>query len=123
MFADGKSVSYSFRESARTDVEKALNDKNYTEDVYLTESSSSIIASQKGVRNLPMLMKASHIRENVYTEQEAKNLGLKVDEHTHYHGLGKDLFLKIIDGLDDVKLAYRGTKNASDSSGRENYFC
>ncbi|MBE6798797.1 MAG: hypothetical protein E7525_03340 [Ruminococcaceae bacterium] len=115
-------VSYSLRKGAENDVEKALKDKKYRNDVYLTESSPSIIASQKGVRNLPMLMKASHIRENVYTEQEAKNLGLKVDEHTHYHGLGKDLFLKIIDGLDDVKLAYRGTKNASDTSRRENYF-
>ena len=121
VFADG-GVSYSLRPGAESDVEKALRDKNYTEDVYLTESSPSIIVSQKGTRNLPMLMKASHIRENVFTEQEAKGLGLKVDEHTHYHGLGKTLFLKIIDGLNDVKLAYRGTKNASNPSRRENYF-
>ena len=121
VFADG-GVSYSLREGAEIDVDKALKDKNYTEDVYLTESSPSIIASQKGVRNLPMLMKASHIRENVFTEQEAKKLGLKVNEYINYHGLGKDLFLKIIDGLDDVKLAYRGTKNASNPSRRENYF-
>ena len=32
-------------------------------------------------------MKASHIRENVFTEKEAKEKGLKVDDHTHYHGL------------------------------------
>lgn len=115
-------ISYSLREGAKDDVERALSDTKYRDDVYLTESSPSIIASQKGVRNLPMLMKASHIRENVFTEEEAKILGLKVDEHTHYHGLGKDLFLKIIDGLDDVNLAYRGTKNANDPSRRENYF-
>lgn len=115
-------ISYSLREGAKDDVERALSDTKYRDDVYLTESSPSIIASQKGVRNLPMLMKASHIRENVFTEEEAKILGLKVDEHTHYHGLGKDLFLKIIDGLDNVNLAYRGTKNANDPSRRENYF-
>ncbi len=115
-------VRYSLRKGAEKDVEKALNDKTYREDVYLTENSPSIIASQKGVRNLPMLMKASHIRENVFTEDEAKNMGLKVDEHTHYHGLGKELFLKIIDGLDDITLAYRGTKNADNSERRENYF-
>lgn len=122
VFAEDTSISYSLRKGAEVDVERALNDKNYREDVFLTESSPSIIASQNGVQNLPMLMKASHIRENVFTEQEAKNIGLKVDEHTHYHGLGKTFFLKIIDGLDDVKLAYRGTKNASDPSRRENYF-
>lgn len=115
-------VQYALRIGAKNDVEKALNNKNYTEDVYLTESSPSIIASQKGVRNLPMLMKASHIRENVFTEQEAKKIGLKVNKNINYHGLGKDLFLKIIDGLDKVTLAYRGTKNAKDSSRRENCF-
>ncbi len=69
-----------------------------------------------------MLMKASHIRENVFTEAEARANGLRVDGHTHYHGLGKELFLNIIAGLDDVSLAYRGTRNASDSGRRENYF-
>lgn len=115
-------TKYQLREGAEKDIERALASKNYTEDVYLTETSPSIIVSQKGVKNLPMLMKASHIRENVLTEKEAKEKGLKVDNHTHYHGLGKDLFVKIIDGLEYVKLAYRGTKNASDPSRRENYF-
>ena len=118
----GAERKYSLREGAENDVERVLSDTKYREDVYLTESSPSIIASQKGVHNLPMLMKASHIRENIFTEQDAMKLGLKVDEHTHYHGLGKDLFLKIIDGLDDVELAYRGTKQANDPSRRENYF-
>lgn len=113
---------YSLRKGAEVDVDKALTNMHYTEDVYLTESSPAIMISQKGVRNLPMLMKASHIRENVFTEQEAKKLGLTVDEHTHYHGLGKPLFLKVIDELEDVTLAYRGTKNAIDPSRRENYF-
>ncbi|MGN0451989.1 MAG: hypothetical protein ACI4FN_07765 [Acutalibacteraceae bacterium] len=120
--SDEVDVKYSLRVGAEADVERALNDKNYTEDVFLTESSPSIITSQKGARNLPMLMKASHIRENIFTEQEAKQSGLKVNSNINYHGLGKDLFLKVIDGLDDVKLAYRGTKNASNPSRRENYF-
>ena len=115
-------TKYSLRKGAEKDVETALKNKTYTQDVYLTESSPSIIASQKGVRNLPMMMKASHIRENVYTEDEAQKLGIKVDKTINYHGLGKELFLKIIDGLDDVTLAYRGTKNADNPERRENYF-
>ena len=43
-------------------------------------------------------------------------------QHTHYHALGEDFFLKVIDGLDDVDLAYRGTKKAKQSERRENYF-
>lgn len=115
-------IRYSLREGAKEDVEKALKEKDYTEDVCLTESSPSIIASQNGVRNLPMLMKASHIRENVLTKEEALERGLKTDSHTHYHGLGEELFLKIIGGLDEVQLAYRGTKNADNAARRENYF-
>lgn len=115
-------VKYQLKVGAAADVEKALKDKNYRDDVYLTESSPAVIANQNGVRNLPMLMKASHIRENVFTEDEARQRGLKVDKNINYHGLGKDLFLKIIDGLDDVQYAYRGTKNADNPSRRENYF-
>lgn len=115
-------VKYQLKVGAAADVEKALKDKNYRDDVYLTESSPAVIANQKGVRNLPMLMKASHIRENVFTEAEARQRGLKVDKNINYHGLGKNLFLKIIDGLDDVQYAYRGTKNADNPSRRENYF-
>ncbi len=44
------------------------------------------------------------------------------DEHTHYHGLAKELFLKIIDEFDSVTLAYRGTDKADNPSRRENYF-
>lgn len=115
-------VSYALAPNAEANVDRALSDKDYTEDVYLTENSPAVIASQKGARNLPMLMKASHIRENIYTEAEAKRLGLKVNKYINYHGLGKELFLKIIGGLDDVTLAYRGTKNASDPARHENYF-
>ena len=88
----------------------------------LTDNSPSILTSQKGVENLPMMMVASHVRENILTEEEAKNLGLTVNKHKHYHGLGKPLFLSVVGGLDDVTEAYRGTKNAENPDRRENYF-
>lgn len=115
-------VKYSLRDDAKDEVKKVLNSKNYIGEVKLTDSSPSILLSQKGVRNLPMVMKASHIRENIFTEEEAKNNGFKVNPNINYHGLGEDLFLKVIDGLDDVKEAYRGTKNADNPARRENYF-
>ncbi len=77
---------------------------------------------REGVRNLPLAMKPSHIRENILSETEAKAIGLKTDGNTHFHGLGEDLFYKVIDGLNDVTEAYRGTKNASDPERGENYF-
>ncbi len=115
-------VRYSLSENAEKDVETVLNDFAYRAEVRLTDCTPSIVASQKGAKSLPMFMKASHIRENIFTEQEAKSKGLKVNKYINYHGLGKDLFLQIIDGLEEVTEAYRGTKNAADTSRRENYF-
>lgn len=119
---NGEGVKYSLSQNAARDLHKALYDINYRNEVLLRDKSPSIMTSQKGVKDLPMVMQASHIRENVFTEQEAKKLGLRVDEHTHYHGLGEEFFLKVIDGLDNVTEAYRGTKTAENPARRENYF-
>ena len=115
-------TKFSLSANARADVHNALYNKNYQGDVKLTENSPTILLSHKGVRNLPLLMKSSHIRENVFTEAEAKKLGLKVNKNINYHGLGETLFLDIIDDLDNVTEAYRGTKIAEDPERRENYF-
>ena len=113
---------YSLSKNARNDVEKALYDKNYQGEIKLTDSSPAILISQKGVKNLPMIMKASHLRENIFTEAEAQQNGFKVSPNINYHGLGAELFLKVIDGLDNVTEAYRGTAKAERSERRENYF-
>lgn len=115
-------VKYSLNRNAENELHKALYDKNYKGEVLLRDHSPAIMIEQQGVRDFPMAMNASHIRENVFTETEAKELGLRVDRHKHYHGLGEKFFLQIIDSLDDVKEAYRGTKNAEKSERRENYF-
>ena len=115
-------VRFALREDAKTEVKTALTNKHYNQEIKLTDSSPSILLAQKGVKNLPMMMKASHIRENIFTEEEAKKKGFKVNKNINYHGLGEELFYKVIDGLDEVKEAYRGTKNAENSERRENYF-
>ena len=115
-------VQYSLREDVEQEIEKVLSDKTYSGEIKLTDSSPSILLGQKGVRNLPMVMKATHIRENILTREEAKNNGFTVRTNVNYHGLGKELFLKVINDLDNVKEAYRGTPNADNSTRRENYF-
>lgn len=115
-------IKYSLAKDASVELHKALYDKTYESEVLLRDETPAIMLAQKGVKNLPMAMNASHIRENIFTEEEAKELGLRVDKYINYHGLGEEFFLQVIDGLDDVKLAYRGTKNAENSPRRENYF-
>ncbi len=115
-------VSYSLSKEAIAEIDKVISDKNYGGDIKLTDMTPSIMISQKGVDDRPMYMKASHIRENILTESEAKKLGLPVNKKTHYHGLGKPLFLKIINDLESVTRAYRGTPNAENLDRREQYF-
>lgn len=113
---------YSIREDAPAEIHKAVTDKKYQGDIWLTDTTPSIMLGRRGVKNLPMLMKASHIRENILTKQEAAKLGLDTGKGINYHGLGEKVFKKVIDSLDDISVGYRGTPKAKDPSRRENSF-
>lgn len=118
----GGAIRYSIREDAPAEIHKAVTDKSYQGDIWLTDTSPSLMLGHKGVRNLPMMMKASHIRENILTKQEAAKLGLDTGKGINYHGLGEEVFKKVIDSLDDISVGYRGTPKAKDPSRRENSF-
>ena len=75
--------------------------RDYTPDILV----------QNGVKNLPMYENPSHIRKNILTEQEAIKLGLSVGENDHYHGLGKDLYIKAIDSLDNPRVIFKNKNN------------
>lgn len=115
-------IRYSIREDAPAEIHKAVTDKSYQGDIWLTDTTPSIMLGRRGVKNLPMLMKASHIRENILTKQEAAKLGLDTGKGINYHGLGEKVFKKVIDSLDDISVGYRGTPKANDPSRRENSF-
>ena len=115
-------AKYSIREDAPAEIHKAVTDKNYGGDIRLTDTTPSVMLGRRGVDNLPMLMKASHIRENILTKQEAAKLGLDTGKGINYHGLGEEVFKKVIDSLDDISVGYRGTPKANDPSRRENSF-
>jgi len=107
--------------TASDQIDDALADKNYRQEIKLRDYTPSVLV-EHGARNLPMLMKASHLRENIFTKQEAAANGLRVNAGINYHGLGKSLFMQVIDSLDNPQRVYRGTKNADNSSRGENYF-
>ena len=79
---ENSGVKYSLNVNAKSELHKALYDTNYRNEVLLRDERPPIMLSQKGVENRPMVMNASHIRENVFTEGEAKNLDLR-SIHTH----------------------------------------
>lgn len=90
--ADDGGVRYSLNSNAKSELHKALYDTRYRSEVLLRDETPPIMLSQKGVRNLPMAMNAAHIRENVFTEEQAKKLGLSVEGNKHYNGLGEEFF-------------------------------
>lgn len=59
-------------------------------------------------RNLPMLMRKSHLHENIVTIGEAKNIGLQL-KRKHFHWLGLNTFLKVIKSLEHPQAVYRFT--------------
>ncbi|MBQ6824859.1 MAG: hypothetical protein IJP27_09410 [Clostridia bacterium] len=114
-------VKYELRSDSDAEVQKAISDISYDKEIKLTDNSPAIIVLQKGARNLPLMI-ASHVRENILTEDEARSLGLTIKPEDHYHGLGKTLFLEVINDLDNITEAYRGTKYAEKPERREKYF-
>ncbi len=118
----GGEVRYALSKNVEAEIDDVLINKYHSDYVKLTENTPSILLSQKGVKNLPLFMKPSHIRENILSKEDAFSKGYKTDDKTNYHGLGKDKFLEVIGDLDNVTEAYRGTKNADNPQRREKHF-
>lgn len=69
------------------------------------------ILVENGVNDLPMLITQNHVKSIVYAKNEAMKLGIG-KKNTNYHGLGKELLIKAIDGMDDPAAIYK--KGAND---------
>lgn len=115
-------IRYSLSANAAEEIKKTLADKNYSSEIKLTDTTPTIMLGHNGVKNLPLMMRATHLRENILTREQAKAKGLPTNPGINYHGLGEPLFLDVIADLDNVKEAYRGTQKSLNSDRRENYF-
>ena len=88
------------------DIDKVLCDINVREPVRLKNYTPDILV-KNGVKNLPMYENPAHVRKNILTIQEARKLGLKINSKDHYHGLGKELYIKAIDSLDNPRAIFK----------------
>lgn len=108
-----------------TDIEKVLSNiypKN--QQVKVRDTTPEVLLNNN-VKNLPMLITQRHIKSIIYSLKEAKKLKLPT-KNINYHGLGKELFLKVINNLDNPKAVYKKDDNNyiivsqyKDSSNRE----
>ena len=94
------------RINLENDIDKVLCDINVREPVRLKNYTPDILV-KNGVKNLPMYENPAHVRKNILTIQEARKLGLKINSKDHYHGLGKELYIKAIDSLDNPRAIFK----------------
>jgi len=94
------------------DIDNILNNINERKPVKVRDYTPGILV-QNGIKDLPMYENSSHIRKNILTDIEAQQKGLVLNQKDHYHGLGKDVYIKAIDSLDDPRVIFKN-KNSGD---------
>ena len=103
-------IEYHISQNISDAIDKVLNNINERNPVKLRDFTPQVLV-QNGIKDLPMYENPSHIRKNILTDTEAKKLGLSVTAKDHYHGLGKELYIKSIDSLDNPRVIFKNKDN------------
>lgn len=110
-------TNFSLSENALQEVSDVVNqtredsEKNLTQFVKLKDNTIKSLVDY-GVKDLPMLERSGHIRENILTEEQAKKLGFST-KNKHFHGLGVKTYLEIINSMDNPIGVYQYTNNGN----------
>lgn len=91
-------------------IDNVLKNINERNPVRLRDYTPQVLV-ENGVKDLPMYENPSHIRKNILTKEEAQKLGLATSIRNHYHGLGKELYIKIINSLDSLRVIFKNKNN------------
>lgn len=91
-------------------IDNVLKNINERNPVRLRDYTPQILV-ENGIKDLPMYENPSHIRKNILTKKEAQKLGLATSIRNHYHGLGKELYIKIINSLDSPRVIFKNKNN------------
>lgn len=103
-------TSYIMEKSLTDRIDDVLKNIYERNPVRLRNNTPDVLVDN-GVKNLPMYENPSHVRKNILTEQEARKLGLSVRKNDHYHGLGKKLYVKVINSLDNPRVIFKNKTN------------
>ncbi len=98
--------NYHLKENINQNIDNVLNDITIRTPVKLRDYTPKILVNS-GIKNLPMYENPSHIRKNILTEEEAKKLGLSINTRDHYHGLGKNMYIRVIKSLDNPRAIFK----------------
>lgn len=92
------------------EIDNVLNNAYSSQNQVKARDFTPKILIENGVKDLPMLMTAKHIKSTILTEIEAKNNNF-YDKKTNYHGLGKETLLNVINNLDSPLAIYKTSPN------------
>lgn len=83
-----------YKKALKTDfskeIDKSLRGEIASNNQIKARDYTPKIQVDNGVIDLPMLLTQKHLRQIIYSEQEARNLGFIINRKEHYHGLGKE---------------------------------
>lgn len=105
--------NYHVSENLSANIDNILNNIQERNPVKLRDYTPSTLV-KNGVKDLPMYENPAHIRKNILTDIEAQQLGLTINSKDHYHGLGKETFIKAIDSLDDPRVIFKNKTNPNE---------
>ncbi len=101
------------RYNLEQEIDNVLNDINRRTPVKLRNNTPQVLVSI-GIKDLPMYENPSHIRKNILTDREAINLGLIINSKDHYHGLGKTIYIEVINSLDTPRVIFENKKKSNE---------
>lgn len=102
-FIKNNNISKSFSD----EIDKVLKNELPSNEQVKARDYTPKILVENGVENLPMLITQRHIKSIIYTENEAKKHNLPIGKKYHYHGLEKEIFLEVVDSLDNPSKIYK----------------
>ena len=108
---NGTKFNYHISPDFEAEIEKTLNNEMTKNNQVKARDYTPEILVENGVNDLPMLITQNHIKSIIYSEAEAKKLGLPTGKNKNYHGLGKDLLVKSIDNMDSPSEIYKKDEN------------
>lgn len=97
---------YHISSNFSNEIDNVLNNNVSSNTQVKARDYTPKILVNSGVKDLPMLITQKHIKSTIYTPEEAKKIGLPT-KNVNYHGLGKEMLIKAIDGLDNPDSIYK----------------
>ena len=100
-----ENASLLLSDNAYDDVKEVIslnqkNSQNYREQYVQLKDKTIKTLVDYGVKDEKMMARVNHVRENILTAEEAKDLGYSI-KNKEFHGLGLENYLKIIDSMDN----------------------